>query len=482
MKKPAKNKEHAPRRIKIGECLIAAGLIDRKTLNKALGLQKVEKKRIGQVLIDMGVADDVVIAKALSKQLKIPFLELKNKKVSKDVIALVPAELAENHLLLPLKIVKGKLVVAMANPLNFYALDDLRFVTQRAIHITVASQGDILAAIERHYPKHDLDKAFESGPGMENGVEVIQGVEVEEKDVSRLLTLSELPPVVRFCNAILSDAIKLKASDIHIEPQKAAVVIRYRVDGVMREVMKTDKHVHASLVSRIKIMSGMDISERRQPQDGRSQIRYHKKNYDLRVSTLPTSYGEKVTIRILNPDTASVCLEDLGFSEKTLEDFVEAVGRPQGTILVTGPTGSGKSSTLYACLNRLNSPAVNIITVEDPVEYDVEGINQVQINPKAGITFAAGLKSILRQDPDIVMIGEIRDAEAASIAFQAAQTGHLVLSTLHTNDAPSAEQGSWTWVSNPFWFPPRWSPLWASGLSERYAGTVGFRNPCHLNS
>jgi type IV pilus assembly protein PilB len=437
MKKPVKNKKNAPRRKKIGECLVEAGLIDQKTLNKALDLQKIEKKRIGQVLIDMGVADDIVIARALSKQLNIPFLKLKEKKVSKDIISLVPAELAENHLLLPLKVVKEKLVVAMANPLDFYALDDLRFVTQRAIHIAVASHGDILDAIERHYPKHVLEKAFESGPGMENGVEVIQRVETEEKDASRLLTLAELPPVVRLGNAILSDAIKLEASDIHIEPQKAAVVIRYRIDGVMREIMKTDKHVHASLVSRIKIISGMDISQRRIPQDGRSQIRYNGKNYDLRVSTLPTSYGEKVTIRILNPDIGSVRLEDLGFNEKALEDFLGAVGRPQGMILVTGPTGSGKSSTLYACLNRLNTPAVNIITVEDPVEYDVEGINQVQINPKAGITFAAGLKSILRQDPDIVMVGEIRDSETAPIAFQAAQTGHLVLSTLHTNDALS---------------------------------------------
>lgn len=438
MKKPAKNKESAQKRIKLGECLVAAGLIDRRTLSKALDLQEIEKKKIGQILIDMGVADDVEIAKALSRQLKIPFLTLKGKKVSKNIISLVPAEIAENYLLLPIKIVKEKLVVAMANPLDFYAMDDLRFVTQRTIQITVASHGDILDAIERHYPKHDLEKDLGSEPGIENGVEIIRRVETEEKDVSQLLKLTEIPPVVRFTNAIFADAIKLKASDIHIEPQKAAVLIRYRIDGIIREIMKTDKHIHASIVSRIKIISNMDIAIRRKPQDGKSQVKYKGKVYDLRVSTIPTSYGEKVTMRILNPDAAGVRLEDLGFSKRAYEDVIDAVSRPQGLILVTGPTGSGKSSTLYACLNRLNSPEVNIITVEDPIEYDIDGINQVQINPKAGITFAAGLRSILRQDPDVVMVGEIRDPETAAIAFQAAQTGHLVLSTLHTNDAPSA--------------------------------------------
>jgi len=243
---------------------------------------------------------------------------------------------------------------------------------------------------------------------------------------------------VRFTNVLLADAIRLKASDVHIEPQKSAVIIRYRIDGIMREIMKTDKHVHASLVSRIKVISNMDISIRRKPQDGRSQVRFRDKSYDLRVSTIPTSYGEKVTIRILDQSRAGMRLEELGISDRALRDFMEVMSRPQGIILVTGPTGSGKSSTLYACLNRLNSPSVNIITVEDPVEFDISGINQVQINPQAGITFAAGLRSILRQDPDIVMVGEIRDTETASIAFQAGQTGHLVLSTLHANDATSA--------------------------------------------
>jgi len=307
-----------------------------------------------------------------------------------------------------------------------------------AIDIGISPHKDILEAIERYYPKRDLEADLDSGPRIGEGLEVIPSVKKEEKEVQDLLKLTELPPVVRFTNSIIADAINLKASDIHIEPQKASVIIRYRIDGIMREIMKTDKHVHASLVSRIKITSNMDISIRRKPQDGKAQVRYRDKSYDLRVSIIPTSYGEKIAIRILDPRGAALHIDDLGLSEKPLRDLEKSIERPQGIILVTGPTGSGKSTTLYACLNKLNTPDVNIITVEDPIEFDIQGINQVQINPKAGITFAAGLRSILRQDPDIVMVGEIRDNETASIAFQAAQTGHLVFSTLHTNDAPSA--------------------------------------------
>jgi len=422
----------------LGECLVEAGLIDTKTLDNALEIQKGQKKKIGQILIDMGVADEEEIAKALANQFMIPFLRLNKVEIPEEIISMVPAQVAENHLLIPIKKTEEGLLVAMANPLDLYAVDDLRFVTQLPIRIAVGTQGEILEAINKYYPKRDLEKDLGSEPGIDEGVEIIQRVEKEEKDALELLDLTELPPIVRFTNAILADAIKLEASDVHIEPREAAVIVRYRIDGIMREIMKTDKHVHASLVSRIKVISNMDISIRRRPQDGKSQVRYGGKSYDLRVSTIPTSYGEKVVIRILDQSRAGIGIQDLGFSDKVFEDFVNAIDMPQGIILVTGPTGSGKSSTLYACLNRLNSPDVNIITVEDPVEYDIPGINQVQINPQAGITFAAGLRSILRQDPDIVMVGEIRDTETASIAFQAAQTGHLVFSTLHTNDAPSA--------------------------------------------
>jgi len=439
MNTPTENTPRASvRRKKLGELLLQAKLIDQKMLENALAIQKKQKKRIGQILIDMGVIDDEMIAKALASQLKIPFLRLGNVEIPKEVTDLVPQEMAENYMLLPVKVIKKQLVIAMANPLEFYAMDDLRFITQMSIFVTVAPQSDILSAIQKFYPVQNLGRTLGLDVGFGENIEIVGQVKEKEHNVQDLLNLTEQPPVVRFTNTVLAEAIKMKASDVHIEPQKDNVVIRYRIDGIMREIMQIDKQIHLSLVSRIKIISNMDISIRRKPQDGRAQVKVGDSRYDLRISTLPASYGEKVTIRILNPNAGGMEITELGFSEKDLRHFMEAIVRPQGIILVTGPTGSGKSSTLYTVLKQLNSPKVNIVTVEDPVEFDIAGINQVQINPKAGVTFADGLRSILRQDPDIVMVGEIRDSETAKIAFQAAQTGHLVLSTLHTNDAPSA--------------------------------------------
>lgn len=440
MSTPTENASPSPpvKRKKLGELLIQANLIDEKTLEKAIELQLTQKKKIGQILMDMGAADDEMIAKALASQLKIPFLRLADVQIPKEVIDLVPQDMAENYQLLPVKMVKKQLVIAMANPLEFYALDDLRFITQMSIFVTVAPQSDIQSAIQKFYPRQSLDLKLGPDAGFSENIEIVGHAKEKDHNVQDLLNLTEQPPVVRFTNTVLADAIKMKASDVHIEPQKDNVVIRYRVDGIMREIMQIDKHIHLSLVSRIKIISNMDISIRRKPQDGRAQVKVGDSRYDLRVSTLPASYGEKVTIRILNPDAGGMEIAELGFSETDLRHFMEAIVKPQGIILVTGPTGSGKSSTLYTALKHLNSSKVNIVTVEDPVEFDIAGINQVQINPKAGVTFADGLRSILRQDPDIVMVGEIRDGETAKIAFQAAQTGHLVLSTLHTNDAPSA--------------------------------------------
>lgn len=438
MEKPDNPGTISKRRLRLGDYLIKSGLIDEKTIANALEIQKVQKKRIGQILIDMGATTDADIAKALAQQLKIPFVRLKDVQIPQEIISLVPAEVAENYLIMPIREINKNLVVAMANPLEIYAIDDLRFITRMPISIVVSPQGDILGAINKYYPKKDLEVDFAMRPGLDEGIEIIQAHEEEEQEIHDLTKMTSLPPIVRFTNSVLADAIKLKASDIHIEPQRNNTVLRYRVDGIMREIMETDKHVHASVVSRIKIISNMDISVRRKPQDGRSQVKYEGRSYDLRVSTIPTSYGEKVTIRILDQNSGGMTLDALGFSPQDLSRLLNAITRPQGIVLVTGPTGSGKSSTLYACLKKLNSQEVNIITVEDPVEYEVQGINQVQIHPAAGITFASGLRSILRQDPDIVMVGEIRDSETAEIAFQAAQTGHLVLSTLHTNDAPSA--------------------------------------------
>ena len=430
-------------RKKLGEILIEAGLIDQKILEDALAAQKVQNKKLGQVLVDMGAVEETDIADVLSKQLGIPFLRLKQVKIQKEAISFISKEMAEKYSIIPLLEKDNKLIIAMSNPLDHNAIEDIQFVVSKPVFIGLSTLSDILDAIERSYPKSDLKEDVIPTTEFDASIDIIPIAKADEKTDQDLMSLADLPPVIRFTNAIIADAIGRRASDIHIEPQKddqnkTILTVRCRVDGIMHEALRTDRHVHGPMVSRIKIISGLDISERRKPQDGKAQVVYGKEKYDLRVSSIPTTYGEKITMRILDPATARMSPEDLGFSDNDLNTILDAISRSQGIILVTGPTGSGKSSTLYACLNNLNTPLVNIITVEDPVEFDVAGINQVQINAKAGITFAAGLRSILRQDPDIVMVGEIRDAETAEIAFQAAQTGHLVLSTLHTNDAPSA--------------------------------------------
>ncbi len=434
---------------RLGEYLVKIGLFDEETLKQALETQKTSKQRLGQVLTNMGVTDEVAIAKALAVRLKIPYGRIHKATIPDEVISLVPAELAATHMVIPLKKKGNRLLVAMADPLNLYALEDLRFVTRMPIDRAAVPAGDVASAISKYYHGIDLiqdDKQIEFFQDEkqiefvldESQIEFVQNKKQEERSLKELEDISVLAPIIKFVNAVLVEAIRLKASDIHIEQQEGTLVVRYRVDGVMREFMRDYRNIHAAVVSRIKIMSEMDIAIKRKPQDGKAQVKYGGKIYDLRISALPTSYGEKVTIRILSPDAAQLKPEDLGFSDEDLKQLLVTIRQSHGIILVTGPTGSGKSTTLYACLNELNSPEVNIVTVEDPVEYEMVGINQVQINPKAGITFAKGLRSILRQDPDIVMVGEIRDQETAITATQAAQTGHLVFSTLHTNDALSA--------------------------------------------
>ena len=348
MNKPIRAGKSAKGRKKLGECLVEAGLIDQSTLAKALEIQKVQRKKLGNILIDMGVADDETIARALAGQLRIPLVRLINARIDDEVIKMVPSELAENHLLIPVKEKDGGLIVAMVNPLDLFAIDDLRFVTQKRIHIAISPEKDIMEAIERHYPKKGLERDLDAGPAIDEGIEIVQRKEVEEKDltdIQEILDLTERPPVVRFTNAVIADAVKMKASDIHIEPRKDSTIIRYRVDGIMREIMKTDRHIHAPLVSRIKIISNMDISIRRKPQDGKAQVKYGGKVFDLRVSTIPATYGETLTIRILNPDASEMTMDDLGLKGRILEDLIKAISRPQGMVLVTGPTGSGKSST-----------------------------------------------------------------------------------------------------------------------------------------
>jgi type IV pilus assembly protein PilB len=427
---------------RLGAYLLADGLIDEETLTRVLEIQRTQtppRTPVGKLLIEMGVTNDVNIARALASQLNIKFVHLKNLKIPSKVINIIPASIATTSMIIPISKKGKKLVVAMANPLEQYVIDDLRFITALDVVIAVSPESEVIAALEKNYT-NNLDSKLSEDSDIDSFLEVIEDEKSseEENDIQNLIVLTEQAPVVKFTNHIIANAIKFRASDIHIEPRYGDTMVRYRVDGIMREIIHASKKSHFSVVARIKIISNMDISIRRKPQDGRTRIKFGRKEYDLRISTIPTSYGEKITVRILDPDGADLSIDDLGFPEKDLVVFKDQVQRPQGIILVTGPTGSGKSTTLYACLNELNTPEVNIITVEDPVEYDVAGVNQVQINPKAGITFASGLRSILRQDPDIVMVGEIRDKETASIAFQAGQTGHLVLSTLHTNDAPSA--------------------------------------------
>ncbi|MFC1843515.1 GspE/PulE family protein [Thermodesulfobacteriota bacterium] len=427
---------------RLGAYLLADGLIDEETLTRVLEIQRTQtppKTPVGKLLIEMGVTNDINIARALASQLNIKFVHLKDLKIPSEVINIIPASIATASMIIPIRKKGKKLVVAMANPLEQYVIDDLRFITALDVEIAISPESEVIKALEKHYT-NNLDTKLAADSDIDAFLEVIADEKAteEENDIQNLIVLTEQAPVVKFTNHIIANAIKFRASDIHIEPRYGDTMVRYRVDGIMREILHASKKSHFSVVARIKIISNMDISIRRKPQDGRTRIKFGRKEYDLRISTIPTSYGEKVTVRILDPDGADLSLDELGFPEKDLIVFKDQVHRPQGIILVTGPTGSGKSTTLYACLNELNTPEVNIITVEDPVEYDVAGVNQVQINPKAGITFATGLRSILRQDPDIVMVGEIRDKETASIAFQASQTGHLVLSTLHTNDAPSA--------------------------------------------
>jgi len=427
---------------KLGAYLLAAGLVDEETLARALEIQRGQsypKTKIGKLLIEMGMTDDVNIAKTLASQLNIDFMHLRNLKIPKEVLKIIPSGIVKTSLIIPISKKGKKLVVAMANPLEQYVIDDLRFITQFDVGIAVAPETEVQEAIAKHYT-NNLESNVHEDAQIDSFLEIIEDNKTadDEDDIQNLIGLTEQAPVVKFTNHIIANAINYRASDIHIEPRFADTMVRFRIDGIMREILVASKKSHVSVVARIKIISNMDISIRRRPQDGRTRIKFGSKEYDLRISTIPTSYGEKVTIRILDPKGADLRIEDLGIPEHDMESFMNIIQRPQGILLVTGPTGSGKSTTLYACLNELNTSEVNIITVEDPIEYDIAGVNQVHINPKAGITFAAGLRSILRQDPDIVMVGEIRDKETASIAFQASQTGHLVLSTLHTNDAPSA--------------------------------------------
>jgi type IV pilus assembly protein PilB len=427
------------RRKKLGQILVEAGLISEDQLVSALEEQKKgTKKHLGKIIVENEWAKNEDICQALSKQLNIPYVKLKDLDIPAEVLETISRKQANRRLILPYEKTGRRLRLAMVNPLDYGTINEVKFRTGLDVSVAVAAEEDIRGAIDEKYGgDFDFDMFATMVPTEE--VEVLaEEREDNEYDVDELIRQSEIAPIVRLTNAILADAIKLNASDIHIEPHEKEVSVRYRIDGMMKNIFKVGLPALAPLVSRIKIIGDMDISVKRRPQDGRTKLKVGSSQFDMRISTLPTIFGEKVVIRILDQSKAFIDLEELGFKSDDLSLYTSMLSRPQGIVLVTGPTGSGKSTTLYASLNRLRSEVINIVTVEDPVEYQLPGISQVQVNEKAGITFASGLRSILRQDPNVVMVGEIRDAETAKIAFQAANTGHLVLTTLHTNDASSA--------------------------------------------
>jgi type IV pilus assembly protein PilB len=414
----------------LGQTLLDEGLLTPDALLRAEQEQARTGKPLGRVLLELGLLDEADLVAAMAKQLGFDFVDLEDLLLEPQIASLLPEALARRHGIIPVGLdPQGRLQLAMSDPADILALDDVRTVTDREVVPVVATKAAIASAIERFLRSDDDMSHITEGLAQDD--EAVAALEVLDSAVDDA-------PIVRFVNALISQAVRDGASDIHIEPQDGDVRIRYRVDGVLHEVMRQSRKIHPAVVSRLKIMADVDIAERRIPQDGRISLSTGGKQIDLRLSTLPTVYGEKVVMRILDASSVVLELSDLGFMDHNYARYESSFTKPYGMILVTGPTGSGKSTTLYATLNVINRPDVNIVTTEDPVEYRLPGINQVQINAKAGLTFPAALRSILRQDPDVVLVGEMRDHETAHIGMEAALTGHLVLSTLHTNDAPSA--------------------------------------------
>ncbi|MEG6573951.1 MAG: type II secretion system protein GspE [Caldibacillus debilis] len=408
-------------RKRLGDLLIEAGLITEEQLNHALKNKSPDEK-LGDALLREGFITEQQLIEVLEFQLGIPHINVSQFPIDQDLIQLVPKELAKRHNALPIRKERNKLFVAMSDPLDYFAIEELRMATGCQIEPGIAAKDELFRAITKYY---DLQESME---------EAINDLTPEE-NLDEVRITDEDSPVVRLVNQIIANAVAQRASDIHLDPQETEVRVRYRVDGMVRLERTLPKHLQNMITARIKIMADLNITENRIPQDGRIKTTVNFKPIDIRVSTLPTIYGEKVVMRILDLSSALNRLDKLGFAPENLALFRKMIERPNGIVLITGPTGSGKSSTLYAALNHLNREEVNIITIEDPVEYQLDGINQMQVNEDIGLTFASGLRSILRQDPDIIMIGEIRDVETAQISIRASLTGHLVLSTLHTNSA-----------------------------------------------
>jgi type IV pilus assembly protein PilB len=422
---------------RIGEQLIHEGLVSREQLSKALEDARANGTRVGFSLVKLGFLGEQDLVRALARQHRIPAVDLERVKLDPKILKLVPTEIAVKHQVLPLRRVGRTLTVAMANPTDLGVLDDLKFVTRLDIEPVIAGDFSLRKIIEKEYEAGDENKINDLLRQIEaDDIEVMEDTE-EEISVTALQAAVDEAPVVKLINGILTDAVHRGASDIHFECYEKDIRVRYRIDGVLMEIMRPPIKMKAALISRFKILSDLNIAERRVPQDGRIKLRVGRRVIDFRVSTLPTLFGEKIVLRILDKGNLTLDLEKFGMEEKAERDFMRAILNPYGMVLVTGPTGSGKTTTLYSALSRINTHEVNIMTAEDPVEYNLHGINQVQVRTEIGMTFAAALKAFLRQDPNIIMVGEIRDLETGSIAIKAALTGHLVLSTLHTNDAPS---------------------------------------------
>jgi type IV pilus assembly protein PilB len=416
---------------RLGDLLLEGGLLTEEALAQALRAGEERGKNLTRILLDDNLVTEPALVATLAKHLRLEYVDLSEYPVDAAAARLISDALARRYLALPIGWIEGRLVVAMADPSNVFAADDIRTVTGAEVRAAVATRASILAAISKY---HRIDSDAENITA--EALNTFQA----ESDLSSVREVTEDAPIVKLVNLLISQAIADRASDIHIEPGENDLRVRYRIDGVLHEVMRPPRHIQNGIISRLKVMADINIAERRIPQDGRVTTVIDGRQVDLRVATLPTIHGEKMVMRVLDKSTALLRLSDLGFLPENMLRYEQSYRKPYGTILVTGPTGSGKSTTLYATLNILNDESKNVITVEDPVEYHLPGINQVQVNTKAGMTFAAALRSILRSDPDIVLVGEIRDRETAIIAVEAALTGHLVLSTLHTNDAASTPQ------------------------------------------
>ena len=452
---------------RIGELLLREKLITPEQLTEAVDESRRSGGRIGYSLTKLGYIEESELTNFLSKQYHVPSINLNDFDIDDEVIALIPKDVSQKHRCIPINRAGSSLIVAMSDPSNIYAIDDLKFLTGYNIEVVVASEVAVEEAFHRYYDKVDYDEVMD---GFDEE-EIDYGEEEEDVNVVDLEKASNDAPVVRLVNAVLISAIKKRASDIHVEPYEKHLRVRYRIDGVLYEEMRPPLRLKSALVSRLKIMSSLDIAERRLPQDGRIKLKLGKgREMDFRVSVLPTMYGEKVVLRLLDKSNLQLDMTKLGFDVKPLEDFQSAIHEPYGMVLVTGPTGSGKTTTLYSALSELNKVSENISTAEDPIEYNLPGINQVQMHDEIGLNFAAALRAFLRQDPDIIMVGEIRDFETAEIAIKAALTGHLVLSTLHTNDAPSTISRLLNMGVEPFLVTASVNLILAQRLGRRICG------------